>query len=100
MSPVSPSAEAAETELAAVDAPESATPASDAAELSTPEPGTPEPGGLLRELERRQDDVLAQIDDLDAKVTALLSELGVTPSADAADRVARPLADDAATSEE
>lgn len=36
------------------------------------------PGGLLEELERRQDEVLAQIDELDAKVSALLKEMGVT----------------------
>ncbi len=40
-------------------------------------PSDPAPGGLLQELERRQDEVLAQIDVLDAKVNAILSELGV-----------------------
>ncbi len=43
------------------------------------------PGGLLQELERRQDAVLAQIDDLDAKLTALLGELGVTLTPDPED---------------
>lgn len=37
-----------------------------------------EPGQLLQDLERRQDDVLAQLDDLDAKLTAVLRGLGVT----------------------
>lgn len=35
------------------------------------------PGGLLWELERRQDEALAEIDALEAKVLALLDELGV-----------------------
>jgi hypothetical protein len=37
----------------------------------------PAPGGLLYELERRQDDVLAQLDQLDAQVRDLLESLGV-----------------------
>lgn len=37
-----------------------------------------EPGQLLEDLERRQDDVLAQLDDLDAKLTEVLRGLGVT----------------------
>ncbi|MGB7327883.1 MAG: hypothetical protein WBD31_23610 [Rubripirellula sp.] len=37
-----------------------------------------EPGQLLRELEQRQDDVLEQLDALDAKLKAVLSGLGVT----------------------
>lgn len=37
-----------------------------------------EPGQLLQDLERRQDDVLAQLDDLDAKLTEVLRGLGVT----------------------
>ncbi|MEX0825105.1 MAG: hypothetical protein WD119_03015 [Pirellulaceae bacterium] len=40
-------------------------------------PSDPAPGGLLYELERRQDDVLAQLDELDAQVKELLSSLGV-----------------------
>lgn len=40
-------------------------------------PSDPVPGGLLYELERRQDDVLAQLDQLDAQVKELLSSLGV-----------------------
>ena len=35
-----------------------------------------EPGQLLNELERRQDEVLEQLDDLDAKLTEVLRELG------------------------
>ncbi|MDA8745470.1 hypothetical protein N9N28_12620 [Rubripirellula amarantea] len=37
-----------------------------------------EPGQLLRELEQRQDDALAQLDELDAKLTEVLKGLGVT----------------------
>ena len=36
-----------------------------------------EPGQLLHELERRQDEVLTQLDDLDAKLTEVLKGLGV-----------------------
>jgi hypothetical protein len=39
------------------------------------EPGDVAPGGLLGELERRQDDVLAQLDDLDAKLSQVLEGL-------------------------
>lgn len=35
------------------------------------------PGHLLRELERRQDDVLAQLDQLNAEVEAVLGKLGI-----------------------
>lgn len=35
-------------------------------------------GEMLLELERRQDDVLLQLDELDKKLTSLLSGLGVT----------------------
>ncbi len=35
------------------------------------------PGGLLQELEARQDEVLAQLDELNAKVEAVLIGLGV-----------------------
>ncbi|TWT84025.1 hypothetical protein CA13_54990 [Planctomycetes bacterium CA13] len=38
-----------------------------------------EPGQLLNDLERRQDDVLAQLDALDAQLTEVLKGLGVTP---------------------
>ena len=37
-----------------------------------------EPGQLLKELEQRQDDVLAQLDALDAKLEEVLRGLGVT----------------------
>ena len=42
--------------------------------------GDTAPGGLLGELERRQDDVLAQLDDLDAKLSYVLK--GLEPSGD------------------
>ncbi|MEO1618346.1 MAG: hypothetical protein AAFV88_21015 [Planctomycetota bacterium] len=35
----------------------------------------PQPGGLLGELERRQDDVLSQLDDLDEKLNQVLKGL-------------------------
>lgn len=51
--------------------------------------GTPndESDGIhsLAELERRQDDVLAQLDELDKKLTSLLTGLGVTLVDDEAD---------------
>ncbi|EGF27872.1 MULTISPECIES: hypothetical protein [Rhodopirellula] len=37
------------------------------------------PGMLLEELERRQDDVLAQLDDLEAKLNEVLSGLKIEP---------------------
>ncbi len=37
----------------------------------------PEAGQLLYELERRQDEVLSQLDDLDAKLNEVLRGLGV-----------------------
>ncbi|TWU32924.1 hypothetical protein Poly41_53020 [Novipirellula artificiosorum] len=37
-----------------------------------------EPGQLLSDLERRQDDVLLQLDALDAKLTEVLKGLGVS----------------------
>lgn len=42
----------------------------------------PAPGGLLYELERRQDDVLAQLDALDAQVELILRGLGVRVATD------------------
>ena len=39
---------------------------------------TEAPGHLLDELERRQDDVLAQLDDLDAKINEVLKGLGAS----------------------
>ncbi|MGV3483870.1 MAG: hypothetical protein ACO1RT_05590 [Planctomycetaceae bacterium] len=41
-----------------------------------------ESGQMLLDLERRQDDVLSQLDDLDQKLTSILRGLGVTMSAD------------------
>jgi len=38
----------------------------------------PEPGQLLKELEKRQDEVLEQLDALDAQVEEVLKGLGVT----------------------
>ncbi|NND97240.1 MAG: hypothetical protein HKN47_07930 [Pirellulaceae bacterium] len=48
--------------------------------MTTPhlQPDSTEPGQLLIDLERRQDEVLAQLDELDAKVTAVLKSLGAT----------------------
>ena len=37
-----------------------------------------EPGQLLKELEQRQDEVLAQLDDLDAKLQEVLQGLGIS----------------------
>ena len=37
-----------------------------------------EPGQLLKELEQRQDDVLKQLDALDAKLEEVLKGLGVS----------------------
>ena len=37
-----------------------------------------EPGHLLVELEQRQDEVLAQLDELDAKIKSVLLGLGAT----------------------
>ena len=37
-----------------------------------------EPGQLLNDLERRQDEVLTQLDDLDAKLKEVLKGLGAT----------------------
>lgn len=37
-----------------------------------------EPGQLLYDLEKRQDEVLQQLDDLDAKLKEVLQGLGVT----------------------
>jgi len=37
-----------------------------------------EPGQLLKELERRQDEVLEQLDDLDRRLKEVLTGLGVT----------------------
>ncbi len=48
------------------------------------EPAENRPGGLLDELERRQNDVLSQLDDLDAKLSEVLS--GLEPSKDSGDK--------------
>ena len=39
--------------------------------------GTREPGQLLTDLEQRQDDVLDQLDQLDAQLSEVLKSLGV-----------------------
>ncbi|QDV45270.1 hypothetical protein Enr13x_51450 [Stieleria neptunia] len=44
------------------------------------EPNESQPGGLLGELERRQDDVLDQLDALDAKLSEVLK--GLEPAAE------------------
>lgn len=41
-----------------------------------------EAGLLLADLERRQDDVLSQLDDLDKRLCGILKSLGVTPVAE------------------
>ncbi len=41
-----------------------------------------QPGGLLGELERRQDDVIAQLEDLDAKLSEVLKGLEPEPKED------------------
>jgi hypothetical protein len=50
------------------------------------EPADTQPGGLLGELERRQDDVLSQLDDLDAKLSDVLKGLEPTPAKDIQDK--------------
>ena len=47
------------------------------------QPSDMEPGQLLKDLEQRQDDVLAQLDDLDAKLNEVLKGLGATMEGDA-----------------
>jgi len=42
-----------------------------------------EPGQLLNELERRQDDVLKQLDDLEDQLNEVLKGLGVSTDEDA-----------------
>lgn len=49
---------------------------------SSPPTTEKEPGHLLHELERRQDQVLEQLDELDAKLTEVLQGLGVTISSE------------------
>ena len=46
------------------------------------EPDASQPGGLLGELERRQEDVLNQLDDLDSKLSEVLEGLepGLAPA--------------------
>ncbi len=44
----------------------------------TPQVSDNEPGQLLKELEQRQNDVLEQLDALDAKLEDVLKGLGVT----------------------
>ncbi|MCS7468330.1 hypothetical protein NZK35_16885 [Stieleria sp. ICT_E10.1] len=46
------------------------------------EPAESQPGGLLGELERRQDDVLGKLDELDAKLSEVLK--GLEPGANPA----------------
>ena len=47
--------------------------------LSTPT-GSPisSPGDLLHELDQRQNDVLSQLDELQARLDSVLAELGIT----------------------
>lgn len=48
--------------------------------LSLSGPDEDAPGQLLADLERRQDDVLAQLDDLEAKLADVLKGLNVEVS--------------------
>lgn len=48
--------------------------------LSLSGPDDDAPGQLLADLERRQDDVLAQLDDLEAKLADVLKGLNVDVS--------------------
>ncbi|TWT65314.1 hypothetical protein [Allorhodopirellula solitaria] len=43
------------------------------------EPSENAPGQLLAELERRQDDAMAQLDDLESKLNEVLKGLNVEP---------------------
>lgn len=43
---------------------------------------TPSPGGLLKDLERRQDEALELLDDLEAKIASVLKGLGVEAETD------------------
>lgn len=65
--------------------------------FSAPQPNHPAPsdtnrenaaGSLLADLERRQDDVLLQLDELDRRLTEILKGLGVTLIDDQAANVA------------
>ena len=47
--------------------------------IPSPKTDDNEPGQLLNELERRQDDVLQQLDDLEAQLDQVLQGLGVSP---------------------
>ncbi len=61
------------------------------------EPAESQPGGLLGELERRQDDVLDKLDELDARLSEVLKGLepGAENSADVGSGIAmgRPTGD-------
>ncbi len=47
-----------------------------------PTAATMKPGDLLHDLDRRQDDVLTQLDELQAKLDGVLAELGITAMGD------------------
>lgn len=53
-----------------------------------------EAGLLLADLERRQDDVLAQLDELDKRLCGILKGLGVTPVAEEQGDFGSPNPDD------
>lgn len=53
--------------------------------LSLAGPDEDAPGQLLADLERRQDDVLAQLDDLEAKLAEVLRGLNVDVAQDELD---------------
>lgn len=54
-----------------------------------------EAGLLLADLERRQDDVLAQLDELDKRLCGILKNLGVTPADEEQHEFENRYADDA-----
>ncbi|WP_145417598.1 hypothetical protein [Planctomycetes bacterium K23_9] len=59
--------------------------------LSSSAPSEIAPGQLLDELEQRQNDVLAQLDELDAKLTEVLKGLGATMDGEEKDSDAEEL---------
>ena len=44
---------------------------------ANPPESNAKPGDLLHELDRRQDDVLAQLDDLESQIDSVLADLGI-----------------------
>ena len=52
-----------------------------------PSQSTMKPGDLLHDLDRRQNDVLTQLDELQAKLDGVLAELGISAFGDCDDGV-------------